>query len=777
MEQISPLKSLGTPPVIPSPVLIAVGYVVVAALWVFAGDQLVLPWQAYDQGIASLLLHGKDLLLVGLTGLLLWGFAQAAQRFHRHHLDLAFDREIQLRALIESLPIPLLVIRRRDGLVLYANAWMENLTGQPSREVIGRETVSFYLEGGDHPHRLSTLTEHGPASEHEVQYRTRSGDIRTAFLNVRRMRHLGEDTLVLALVDITHRKQAEAALSKLSRAIEQSPVAVLITDRDGVVEYANPQFENQTGYSASEVVGRLPDMLASEGIPASVYREIWQAIGEGLEWVGELTSRRKDGGWYWSNTRISPIRGNDGHISHLLFSSEDISLRKAYEERLLRQANFDQLTNLPNRILVFDRLCQSLNQALHDHRSLTVMQVDLDHFKVVNDSLGHDAGDAVLRESARRLSECVPPTDTVARLGADEFLLLLSQQENDEPADMVARRILEGFAHPFQVAGTEAFVSASIGVAVAPTDGTDPNQLLRNCGAAVSRAKESGRDTYRFFTPDLNNLAARRLEIDSHLRHALDRRELHLHYQPLMDMRTGKLAGAEALLRWNNPQLGSVPPDQFIPLAEETGQIVAIGEWVLRTACHQARQWLDQGLDIFIAVNTSSRQLRHINLLDQVRDVLKETGLPPERLEMEVTETFLIQDPQRTADILEALAHLGVRLSLDDFGTGYSSLSYLKRYPFHTLKIDRSFVRDVLDDPNDKALVKAIIAMARSLNLKLIAEGVETAEQRDFLRHYDCDILQGYHYSKPLPPDLFDSFVRKQAALFNTAPEISALPA
>jgi len=559
--------------------------------------------------------------------------------------------------------------------------------------------------------------------------------------------------------DLNERKQAKDSLRKLSRAVEQSPASVVITDTGGHIEYANPKFLEITGYSLDEVIGRKPNILKSGHTPKADHDDLWQTISSGREWRGEFLNVRKDGRRYWEYASISPIKAADGTITHYIAVKEDISVRKEYEERLFHQANFDPLTGLPNRVLVLDRLNQGLSRARRENDSLAVVFVDLDNFKNVNDTLGHAEGDVLSKQAAQRLTDCVRETDTVSRTGGDEFVIVLPAMHQPSDVEFVARKITEAFAKPFAIGSYDFHVTPSMGIAIYPGDGDDPSILLRNADAAMHLSKRKGRNAFQFFTPEINQHIVERMDLESRLRHALARDDLYLVYQPIIDSRTGGLVSVEALLRWNDEELGAVAPDRFISVAEETGLIVPIGEWVMRTACLQARQWRDEGVDLHrMQVNTSGRQVQGPEFVDIVRGALDDSGLPPGILDLEITESTLMADVPAAAKTLEELRGLGVKLSIDDFGTGYSSLSQLRAFAVDTLKVDSSFVRDITADLDRTAIAEAIVVMGHSLGLTVTAEGVETEVQFEMLRAWGCDSVQGYLFSMPLVADDLKAF-------------------
>lgn len=560
--------------------------------------------------------------------------------------------------------------------------------------------------------------------------------------------------------DITERKVAEDELRKLSLAVEQSPAAVLITDPAGVVEYVNPKFTRVTGYTLEEAQARTPSLLKSEGMSEEAYRDLLDRLTSGEEWHGEIRSRRKNGSRFWELASISPVLSADGAITHFVAVKEDISDRKDYEAQLEYLSTHDELTGLANRALLSDRLEQSIHYAQRSERQVAVLLLDLDRFKFINDSLGHDFGDRLLCEVARRLAESVREADTVARLGGDEFVLLLTELAGTKDAGLVANKILRQLAEPYRLDGREITLTASLGISLYPRDGLDVATLIRNADTAMYQSKRES-STFSYYATEMNQKVLATLELEGGLRNALERQEFCLHYQPQVDLASGRVIGCEALLRWLHPQKGMISPGDFIPLAEETGLITPIGTWALHEACRQAVAWQKAGLpELRMAVNLSARQFRTGDLPHQVRKALHQTGLAADRLELELTESMVMDDPVGAKQTMHGLKDLGVSLSLDDFGTGYSSLNYLRRFPVDSLKIDRSFIRDVVVDPSGASVVNSIVDIAHNLRIAAVAEGVETREQLDFLVGCGCDSYQGFFFSKPIPADDFSRLLQ-----------------
>jgi diguanylate cyclase (GGDEF)-like protein/PAS domain S-box-containing protein len=552
---------------------------------------------------------------------------------------------------------------------------------------------------------------------------------------------------------------AEEDLKLRDRAIESSVSAICITDNlapDNPIVYVNPAFERITGYSSQDVLGRNARLLQGTDLAQPELITIRAALHDERPCHVVLRNYRKDGSMYWNELNIAPVRNDAGTVTHYIGVHSDITDAKTHQDELARQANHDSLTGLPNRNLLWDRIDRACVRAQRYGDFAAVAFLDLDNFKVVNDSLGHSLGDHLLRAVAARLESSLRAMDTVARLGGDEFVLVLSDQKSAQSVAGELQRIVESFSQPFAVDGRDVFITASVGVALYPQDAKDPESLMKSAELAMYRAKESGRDAYQLYTAEMQTSVTERLALESKLRRALERGEFSLHYQPQVDLRSNRIFGSEALLRWNQADLGMVDPAKFIPIAEETGLIVPIGEWVVRTACLQNKAWQNAGLPtITMAVNISARQFREKNLLQAVAKILAETGLDPTQLELEVTESVIMHDAQHVIAALQAFRDMGVRLSVDDFGTGYSSLSYLKRFPVDRLKIDQSFVRDITTDADDAAIAQAVITLGHTMNLRVIAEGVETPEQLAFLRRNQCDEMQGYLFGKPMPADEF----------------------
>lgn len=568
-----------------------------------------------------------------------------------------------------------------------------------------------------------------------------------------------------AMIDAQQRSDAQLRIAAIAFESQED---MMITDANNVILQVNRAFAETTGYIAEEVVGQTPRLLRSDRHGPDFYTAMWDTIKHTGGWQGEIWGRRKNGEIYPSWLTITAVKSDDGTVTHYVSTETDITARKAAQDQITHLAFYDPLTQLPNRRLLLDRLHQALAaSARSGHHHGALLFIDLDHFKTLNDTLGHDKGDLLLQQVAQRLVTCVREGDTVARLGGDEFVVMLEglsvhPDEAATQAETSGEKILATLNQPYLLAGYENRSTPSIGVTLFGDHQTSIEELLKQADLAMYQSKTAGRNTLRFFDPKMQAMVTERAALEIDLREAVRQQQFILHYQPQV-VGEGRLTGAEALVRWQHPQRGLVSPAEFIPLAEETGLILPLGHWVLETACAQLATWAAQPdtAHLFLAVNVSAKQLHQADFVDQVLAVLASTGANPHRLKLELTESLLVSHVENTIAKMAALKAHGVGFSLDDFGTGYSSLSYLKRLPLDQLKIDQGFVRDILIDPNDAAIAKMVIALAESLGLTVIAEGVEIEAQRDFLARQGCHAYQGYLFSHPLPLEVFERFVKQ----------------
>ena len=678
------------------------------------------------------------------------------QRMEQQELAATARAALAQQRLVEDLPVPLMVTAVPGHEVLHANT--------PARDWLMDSDADPWARGLSPPARarfFQELADRGFVNEFRVQWSSARGPQWT-LLSARRLSYQGRDAVVTAFTPIARQMQLEARLQLWAKVFADSSESILILDAQRRIVSGNAAFARDTRHELNEVIGQVPDFLLQGGGAATASLPMWHALQTRGAWQGEVTLCRRDQSTYPAWMVASAVRGSDGVVTHFIFSSVDISERKSRQAQIDFLAHHDVLTGLPNRALFVDRLRQAIQQARRQQHRVAVLFIDLDRFKTINDSLGHAIGDALLKSVAQRLQESVREGDTVSRLGGDEFVVSLAAvRDTDEVLSIVEHRLIPQVRAPHRVGETELHVSCSVGIAVFPDDAGDQESLMRHADVAMYQAKALGRDGAQFFKPELNERAHRRLRIENALRQALARQELSLRYQPILAASDGALMGVEALLRWDCPELGPMSPAEFIGIAEESRLIVPIGAWVLEQACRQQVAWQREGLGrVRVSVNVSAVQLRDAGWIDSIRGVLQHTGADPHCVEIELTESALMTSVAATQRQLDELKALGVGLAVDDFGTGYSSLNYLSRFPIDRLKVDQSFVRDLLSDERSRAITHAMIGLGHALGITVVAEGVESEPIARHLREAGCDALQGYFYSRPLPASQVPDFVR-----------------
>lgn len=641
------------------------------------------------------------------------------------------------------------------GVIIAVNPSFIKTTGYSEEEVIGKRPN--ILSSGIHPlkfyiHMWAALYEKGQWSG-EIWNKRKNGEIYPEWLTITAIKDENEKLINYTgiFTDISVYKKNESDLRLYERVFAASLEGIMITDKRGVIVSVNPSFTTLTGYTRVEVIGETPSILNSGRQNTDFYINMWSSIHEKGFWKGEIWNKKKSGEVYPEWLSISTIYDKNQETINYVGVFSDITERKESEEYLKYLANYDTLTDLPNRVLFKARLEVAIENAKRYDKKVAILFLDLDRFKGINDTLGHNVGDYVLKQVAERLSQNVRKSDTVARLGGDEFTIILPEIKNEDVAISVVNKIFKALTYPFFYKEQELFITTSIGITFYPDDAISIENLLKNADSAMYKAKEQG-NRFALYTPEINDKLSRDRIIEQGLHKALDRAELTIYYQPQIDLKTKKIIGLEALLRWIHPELGYVSPAEFIPVAEQTGLIVPIGEWVIKEACRKNKDWQEKGYpSITLAVNLSARQFMDSNLVPTIIRILKETKLDPKYLDLEITESISIYNINKIIQILTELKAIGVNVSIDDFGTGHSSLSYLKSFPITHLKIDKSFVDDIVSDKSNLVIIKAIIEMAHGLDLKVIAEGVESKEQLLYLEKLNCNAAQGYIFSRPLP--------------------------
>jgi diguanylate cyclase (GGDEF)-like protein/PAS domain S-box-containing protein len=688
----------------------------------------------------------------------------------RVHAELA-RAKLMGRLMLQSSRMPMALVLTDAGTELTIREWnpgAERIFGFTAEETVGRSPFGLII-----PHERKSFVQAlagAHVDERETvrvvnENITKSGRrIWCEWFNTPVCDTSGKIVAMMSMAeDISERLKGEERMKLWSSVLDHTSEGILICDAQLRIVLINAAFTVITGYSQQEAAGQTPRILQSGRHESAFYADMWKTIRDTGCWQGELWNRNKAGEIYPERLAINAVRDELGHVTHYVGIIADITAHKATEQRIRHLAQYDALTDLPNRTLLADRLSQMVSVAARENGKGGALFIDLDHFKDVNDSMGHDAGDILLVAIAGRLRQCVREVDTVARMGGDEFVVLIGQLREPEDAADVAQKLLDAIKEPLVLHDNEVTVSASIGICIFPDDGAIASRLIHNADAAMYEAKSAGRNTFCFYTRGMNVRALQRLSTETALRRAIAEHEFVLHYQPLVDIGSGEIIGAEALIRWNRPGVGMVPPLQFIPIAEQRGLIIPIGTWALDEAARQAAAWEHAGISIPIAVNLSALQFHQKGFVERVAETIASHRIEPSRIDLELTESIIVHDAAATITLLERLHDIGVALSIDDFGTGYSSLNYLRRFPIDKIKIDKSFIDEIVEHQETARVVGGIIALAKALDLKVVAEGVETPQQLEILRSEGCHQAQGYLFSRPLPAADFDALFRRGA--------------
>lgn len=651
----------------------------------------------------------------------------------------------------------------KQGRIVRVSPAVRDLLGYRPKDIIGTHIGEFYVDHVSRQRLLRTLEERGGAvRDFEVQLLRHDRErvwtsLSVRYLRDRRGRVIGMEG---SARDISERKLAEKETRKLSSMLEQMADCVLVTDGDGVIEYINPAFTRTTGYSREEVLGRRRWLLHNEGYDEIYHEWAWKTIKAGHVFRDIVAGRRKDGSLWYEDKTITPVKDASGNITHFIATGKDITHRMQTQGRLQYPANRDLLTTLPNRALFSDRLSHAVVRKREEDGPLAVLVIDIDQFRKINDEYGNDLGDQVLQALAERLNRCVRDGDTVARISGDEFAVILEHISSTDHVAPVARKIQHVLSRPLGVGGHDLSITSSVGISLYPNDGDSAEVLLKSAEVAMHRAKEQGHNYCKFHSSEAAAKAFERLSLEASLRRAITDEQFRLYFQPQVHVPTGRVFGMEALLRWEHPDLGLVSPIDFFPILEETQLIHALNEWAIHAACQQARGWQDAGFPpVVVTVNLTNSQAASPGLTQLVKRSLQTFHVEPQWLELEIFESFITHNARASIATLRALHHMGVRIAIDDFATGLTSLVQLRHLPINTIKIDRSFVSDLMHNPDDAAIVQAITAMAVPLKLRIVAEGVETHAQADFLRAHGCDIMQGHLFHPPRPAEAWASLL------------------